>query len=192
MEGLVGYARRNFLVPVPTVDSLAELNERLLEACVQYGDHRIASRTESVQALFEQEKDHLLALPAIPFSNIRLLDGRVDRYGTVMADKNHYSVPSHYRGLKVRGEFHIDQLELFCEGKRIARHERVFGNNKEHDPQEVEAAVVLALEHNLSHSAGVKQLLSQVASEESFDPLDDWPVTMVPDVSVYAQLGGAV
>ena len=29
MEGLVGYARRNFLVPVPRVESFAALNARL-------------------------------------------------------------------------------------------------------------------------------------------------------------------
>ena len=33
VEGLVGYARRNFLVPVPRVASWEELNQRLLDAC---------------------------------------------------------------------------------------------------------------------------------------------------------------
>ena len=33
VEGLVGYARRNFLVPIPRVASWEELNQRLLEAC---------------------------------------------------------------------------------------------------------------------------------------------------------------
>ena len=31
VEGLVGYARRNFLVPIPRVTNFAELNARLLE-----------------------------------------------------------------------------------------------------------------------------------------------------------------
>lgn len=129
-EGLVGYARRNFLVPVPVVDSLAELNEKLLEDCICYGDHRIAGREDTVRVLFEKEKDHLLALPAVPFSNVRLLEGKVGHYGTVIADKNHYSAPSGYRGMKVRGELSIDHVDLFYAGKRIARHERLFGNNK--------------------------------------------------------------
>ena len=33
VEGLVGYARRNFLVPIPHAASWEELNERLLEQC---------------------------------------------------------------------------------------------------------------------------------------------------------------
>jgi len=129
-EGLVGYARRNFLVPVPIVDSLEELNEKLLEDCIRYGDHRITGKEDTVRVLFEKEKDHLLTLPAVPFSNVRLIEGKVGHYGTVIADKNHYSAPSGYRGMKVRGELSIDHVDLFYAGKRIARHERLFGNNK--------------------------------------------------------------
>jgi DNA replication protein DnaC len=33
---LVGFARRNYMVPVPEADSLAELNERLLKRCLAY------------------------------------------------------------------------------------------------------------------------------------------------------------
>jgi transposase len=129
-EGLVGYARRNFLVPVPIVDSLEELNGKLLEDCIRYGDHRIAGREDTVRVLFEREEDQLLTLPSVPFSNVRLMESKVDHYGTVMADKNHYSVPSRYRRMKVRGELSIDHVDLFYDGKRISRHERAFGNNK--------------------------------------------------------------
>ncbi|MDD2277328.1 MAG: IS21 family transposase [Candidatus Neomarinimicrobiota bacterium] len=129
-EGLVGYARRNFLVPVPVVDSLEELNDKLLEECIRYGDHRIAGREDTVRVLFEKERDHLLALPAVPFTNVRLVEAKMDHYGTIIADKNRYSVPSGYRGLKIRGELTVDQVDLFYAGKRIAHHERVFGNNK--------------------------------------------------------------
>ena len=37
VEGLVGFARRNFLVPVPEAESLEELNRKLLEDCIAYG-----------------------------------------------------------------------------------------------------------------------------------------------------------
>src|SRR5438477_1507580 len=33
VEGLVGYARRNFLVPIPVFESFAALNAHLLECC---------------------------------------------------------------------------------------------------------------------------------------------------------------
>lgn len=37
VEGLVGYARRNYMVPVPVADSLEQLNKRLLAQCISYG-----------------------------------------------------------------------------------------------------------------------------------------------------------
>jgi hypothetical protein len=47
-----------------------------------------------------------------------------------MADKNHYSVPSRYAGLKVRLSLGAEQVNIFYDGRRIAHHERVYGNNK--------------------------------------------------------------
>jgi len=129
-EGAVGYVRRNYLVPVPVVENFEELNEKLLLSCLCHGTHRIAGRTDTVDHLFEQEKEHLLPLPQTPFSTLRIFDAKVDKYATVIADKNHYSVPAEYAGIKLKGHVSIDRIEMFCEGRRIASHERVFGNNK--------------------------------------------------------------
>jgi len=135
-EGVVGYIRRNYLVPVPVAESFEELNERLINACLHYGTHRISGRTENVDCLFEREKEHLIPLPAIPFSNAYLFDAKVNKYSTVVVDKNHYSVPVSYVGLKVRVELSIGQVDIFYDGRRIAGHERLFGNNKwQLDPQ---------------------------------------------------------
>jgi hypothetical protein len=56
----VGFARRNYMVPVPEAESLEELNEKLLRDCLAYGSHKMAGRSESVSELFDQEKAHLL------------------------------------------------------------------------------------------------------------------------------------
>jgi len=59
VEGLVGYTRRNFLVPVPRIASFTELNEHLLEQCRKRrqrklrgasADHRGALRERSRKA----------------------------------------------------------------------------------------------------------------------------------------------
>ncbi len=67
VEGLVGFSRRNFMVPIPQADSLEDLNRRLAEQCLRYGSHRIHGRDKTVDALFEEEKSSLLPLPADPF-----------------------------------------------------------------------------------------------------------------------------
>jgi len=136
VEGLVGYARRNYMVPVPRAGSLAELNSRLLEQCLAYGDHRIAGRSETVSELFEQEKRHLIPLPPEPYENVDTRSGKVDKYATVIIDKNRYSVPTTYAGLRGRSLLYIDRVEIFYNCKKIATHSRVFGNNKwQLDPQ---------------------------------------------------------
>jgi len=136
VEGVIGYVRRNFLVPVPVVESFEELNEHLLRACLHHGNHCMHGRTENVDCLFEREEEHLIPLPAVPMSNMHLLETRVNKYATIVADKNHYSVPVSYVRLKVRIELTIDRVDIFHDGRRIASHKRLFGNNKwQLDPQ---------------------------------------------------------
>jgi len=111
-------------------DSLEDLNRMLLEACLAYGDHRIAGREHTVNELYEEEKGHLLSLPDIPFSNLETADGKVDKYATVVVDKNRYSVPTSYAYFKVNVVLYIDCVEIFYGGKKIASHARLYGNNK--------------------------------------------------------------
>ena len=81
MEGHIGYARRNFLVPVPEVADFPELNERLLERCQAQGRRRIRGREDarSIDERFEAERGRLLPLPETPFENTKILRVRADR-----------------------------------------------------------------------------------------------------------------
>lgn len=130
VEGLVGYSRRNYMVPVPKADSLEDLNRKLLVDCLSYGDHRIAGREHTVKELYEKEKDHLISIPDIPFSNIETLGSKVDKYATVVVDKNRYSVPASYGYFKINVVLYVDRVEIFYGSKKIASHERLYGNNK--------------------------------------------------------------
>jgi transposase len=130
VEGTVGFIRRNYLVPIPEADSFEALNHYLLEACCGYGSHRILGKDETVDVLFERERGHLISVPDAPFSNMFAVEGKVNKYATVMVDKNHYSVPYSYVGLKVRIQLWIDRVEVFYESKKIGSHERVYANNK--------------------------------------------------------------
>lgn len=130
VEGLVGYARRNYMVPVPAAESLEDLNTKLLQDCLSYGDHRIAGREQTVNELYEAEREHLLPLPDIAFSNLETAGGKADKYSTVVVDKNRYSVPTSYAYLKVNVLLYVDRVEIFYGGKRIASHQRLYSNNK--------------------------------------------------------------
>ena len=136
VEGQVGFCRRNYMVPVPEAANLEELNAELLKRCCDYGSHTIAGRTESVDSLYAQEKDQLLATPEAAFSNIQICEARADKYATVMVDKNRYSVPWRYVGCKLKITLTVDQVEIHYGSKRLALHTRLFANNKwSLDPQ---------------------------------------------------------
>ncbi len=130
VEGLVGYARRNYMVPIPEADSLEELNDRVLGQCFDYGEHRMAGRDRTVNELYEGEKERLLTLPEAVFSNIQTSGSRADKYATVIVDKNRYSVPSGYAGFRVKVLLHADRVEIFTGTKKLTSHERLYGNNK--------------------------------------------------------------
>ena len=130
VEGLVGYVRRNYMVPVPQAADFAELNRRVFEQCVRYGSHRMRGREQTVNQLFAEERAHLLSLPAPRFTNVQTLSCKVDKYSTVLVDRNHYSVPTQYVGFRLEALLSIDTVQLFYQHKELVSHERLYGNNK--------------------------------------------------------------
>ena len=130
VEGLVGFSRRNFMVPLPEAPSIEALNEMLLKRCIAYGDHVIAGRDRPVQALYEAEKSHLIPLPDIPFNNIQIMSAKVNRYSTAIIDRNRYSVPTQCVGITVRVELTGTHVTIYANSKQIARHRRLYGSGK--------------------------------------------------------------
>ncbi len=130
VEGMVGYSRRNYMVPIPHAESLAKLNEKILQECLNYGSHRISGKDRSVNEDFENEKGFLIALPPHRYSNIRTFSGKADKYATVIIDRNRYSVPTRYAGLKVSIVLSFEQVKIYCLKKLAASHKRVFGCGK--------------------------------------------------------------
>lgn len=130
VEGLVGYARRNYLVPLPEVDSFDELNELLLSSCIASNRRTISGRDEPIAALFEAERQFLLVLPAAPYPVKQLISSVVSHYSTVRVDHNRYSVPTDYVGYNVEVELMVEHVVIYHNRRRIAAHERLFGKNK--------------------------------------------------------------
>ena len=67
VEGMVGYVRRNFLVPVPSFESFEALNAHLEERCLTRMDTRLRGHTESIGQRMERDLEALLPLPAAPY-----------------------------------------------------------------------------------------------------------------------------
>jgi transposase len=61
VEGLVGFARRNFMVPIPQIDDLEEFNEQLAESCRADLERRLRGQPTTKQGLLDEEQRVLLA-----------------------------------------------------------------------------------------------------------------------------------
>jgi transposase len=125
VEGEVGRFRRNRLVPVPHVGSLAELNVMIDAWDADDDGRRISSRVRTVGEDFAAEAPRLKPLPADPFETGRMFTPRVDRYSQVTVRMNHYSVPVRMIGRPVRVLLHASELVIFDGRAEIARHERL-------------------------------------------------------------------
>lgn len=125
VEGQIGWFRRNHLVPVPQVGSLAELNA-LVEAWDAADDaRRIGARPRTVGEMFALEAPLLAPLPAEPFETGRWFTPRVDRFSQVTVRTNRYSVPVRLIGHRVRVLLHACELVVFDGRAEVARHERL-------------------------------------------------------------------
>src|SRR6267142_2010279 len=126
VEGLVGYARRNFMVPVPAFESFEALNSYLLDCCQKrmgdrlHGhDGTIGERLEGDLAAFQTP------LPA-PYDACEKVPTRVSSLSLVRYRLNDYSVPTAYghRDVLVRGYVH--EVVIACGAEVIARHRRSY------------------------------------------------------------------
>ena len=114
VEGMVGYARRNFLVPVPRVESFEALNAHLEQRCLERMDATLRGHTETIGQRMERDLDALLPLPAAPYDAGDKQPSRVSSLSLVRYRTNDYSVPVAYghRDVLVRG--YVDQVVISC------------------------------------------------------------------------------
>jgi hypothetical protein len=124
VEGEVGRFRRAHLVPVPEVDWLAELNERLAAMMAADDARRITHRAGTVGEAFITEQGRLHPLPAEPFDPARLLSAKVDTKARVCVLQSWYSVPARLAGRRVQVRLGAEALEVCHDGRVVAVHQR--------------------------------------------------------------------
>ena len=158
VEGLVGYSRRNFMVPVPVAESFEALNAELEDKCrkrqqavLRGHQTRIAERMQADAALF-------MALPAHAFEACHIQPGRASSQSLVRYRTNDYSVPVAFAHQEVIVKAYVTHIDIHCGGERIARHPRCWQREDfVYDP--------------LHYLALIEQ---KAASFDQAAPLDQW------------------
>ncbi len=126
VEGLVGYARRNFFVPVPRVASWDALNADLARQCRARRGQRLRRHTETIGERFARDRAALLPLPPVPYEACDTRPTRVTSLSLVRYRRNDYSVPTAYGHRDVMVKGYVDVVVIVCGSEEIARHRRSY------------------------------------------------------------------
>ena len=126
VEGLVGYARRNFLVPIPSFESFDALNAYLEERCLERLGRRLRGHDETIGRRMERDLEALLPLPATPYDASDKHVSRVSSLSLVRYRTNDYSAPVAYGHMEVVVRGYVGEVVISCGAEVIARHRRSY------------------------------------------------------------------
>lgn len=131
VENGVGYVRRMFLTPPPSVSSYAELNAYLLEACRQDEERQVDRQPHPIGVAWAEEKAHLRPLPPTDYPCFRSHEVRLNPYGQVNFETNRYSIPAEKAAVRLTLRAYPFHLEIMRNNQVIARHERCYGRKQD-------------------------------------------------------------
>ena len=117
VEGLVGYARRNFMAPVPRFESWEAFDVYLEEQCRKRQSHVLRGHRETIGARFERDREKLTGLPPAPFEACDKAGTRVSSLSLVRYRDNDYSVPVAYGHQEVWVRGYVHEVVIGCGGE---------------------------------------------------------------------------
>jgi transposase len=159
VEGENGFYRRNHLVPLPKVRNWEALNTFLLEESERDQQRMIGDRALSVGAGMCVEREHLLPLADEGFPLASVHFPAVNTSSCVRVLTNFYSAPAPV-GREVQAKVYAAHVEIWDQGRCIARHDRCFSRQQK----------VLDLEHYL------EVLSRKPGALAGSTPLEQWRV----------------
>ena len=130
VECLVDFGRANFLVPVPSVASLVDLNKTLENRCRADLARRLRGKDGTKGERLEEERSAFLPLPAQECEARRIMQAEANSLSLVRFDTNSYSVPVKYAHRKITVVATVDDVKMIFEDQLIARHRRHWGRER--------------------------------------------------------------
>ncbi|MFI4941449.1 MAG: IS21 family transposase, partial [Burkholderiales bacterium] len=130
VEGLVGYSRRHFMVPLPIADDFNALNAKLLDGCIKRQRAKLRGQTETIAERFKRDQAALRALPHAAFDACHKVSTSVSSLSLVRYRTNDYSVPTQYGHRDVLVKGYVDRVDICHGGEIIACHARSYGKEQ--------------------------------------------------------------
>jgi len=130
VEGLVGYSRRNFMVPIPDFATWEAFNLWLEEQCRKRQRHVLRGETETIGERLRRDLAAMRPLPAARFDACDQASGRVSSQSLVRYKTNDYSVPVAFGHQDVWIRAYVDEVVIACRSEVIARHRRCWDRHE--------------------------------------------------------------
>lgn len=135
VENLVGYGRRNFLVPPPKVRDFEQLNLHLRERCRADLDRQVRGKSGIKAVRLEEDVEAFRPLPGERFEAHRVELATANSLSLVRFQCNDYSVPTawaHHR-LTVIGT--VRSVRIVHDDEVVAEHTRIWNRARvSYDP----------------------------------------------------------
>lgn len=126
VEGLVGFSRRHFMVPLPVADSFDALNAKLLDGCIKRQRAKLRGQTETIAERMKADTAAFMPLPNGTFDASHKIPTRVSSQSLVRYRNNDYSVPVEYGHREVLVKGYVDRVVVCLGSQTIARHARCY------------------------------------------------------------------
>ena len=126
VEGIVGFARRNFMVPIPMFENWETFNAHLEDHCRNRQRDVLRGHCESIGARLVRDHEVLADLPPTPFDACDKQATRVSTLSLVRYRKNDYSVPVAFGHQEVWICGYVHEVIIGCGSEEIARHLRSY------------------------------------------------------------------
>ena len=126
VEGLVGYGRRNFMVPIPSFPDWHAFNAHLEEQCRKRQGDVLRGYKVSIGERLKADLAAMRDLPGTPFEACELQSGQVTSTSVVRYRGNDYSVPvaCGHRAVWIKG--FVTRVVIGCGAEVIAEHSRSY------------------------------------------------------------------
>jgi hypothetical protein len=126
VEGVIGFGRRNYMVPMPRFESFDALNTWLEGQCLNRQDDVLRGHSEPIGERLMRDLDTLMPLPAVPYDACEKVSTRATSISMVRYRNNDYSVPVAYAHHEVQVRGYVHEVVIGCGAEVIARHRRSY------------------------------------------------------------------
>jgi transposase len=124
VETLVGYCRRNFMVPVPTAATIEDLNRHLESSCRADLERTLRGKEKCKNELLKEERLAMLSIPSNRFEAHHVEEVHANSLSLVRFDRNDYSVPTEYAHHPVTAIGTVEEVRLVVNDHLVASHRR--------------------------------------------------------------------